>query len=256
MKLSIVIPAYNEEDRIGRMLDAYLPYFSGLYGAEVEFIVSINGSTDKTEEVVKSRSAGYPSLHHIVDNKPIGKGAALIRAFQKTQGEMIGFVDADGSTPPEAFEDLIKNMGDNDVIIASRWHRDSKVEPRQPLSRRIASRVLNILTRLIFGLRLTDTQCGAKLMKKEPLMKILPSLGTTQWAFDVDLLFLFRRNGYRIAEIPTTWHDVAGSKLKIARASIDMLAALTRLRLIYSPFKWVVKFYNPKFTPFLSRHDT
>lgn len=233
------------------MLETYLPFFSERYGSQVEFLVVINGSTDKTDQVVASFAARYSCVRAILEPDPIGKGGALMVGFRQAQGAAIGFVDADGATPPEAFQELVENIGSAGGIIASRWAKGSKVSPRQPLDRRVASRVFNLMTRVLFGLRLTDTQCGAKLMTREAVQAILPHLGITQWAFDVDLLFQLRRAGYAIKEIPTTWHDVEGSKIQVGKASTEMMLALARLRLIYSPFKWVVDFYNRYLGPWI-----
>lgn len=244
MRLSLIVPAHNEESRIGRMLDAYLPFMAARYGNELEVIVVINGSTDGTAGVVHEYSARFHQLRCIVEPRGVGKGGALILGFREARGALVGFVDADGSTPPKAFQDLVDRMGDADVAVASRWCKGATVSPRQPLLRRIASRVFNMLTRILFGLRLTDTQCGAKLIRREALQPILGNLGITRWAFDVDLLFQFRRAGRTIVEIPTTWQDVEGSKIQIAAVSAEMLVAIIRLRLLYSPFRWVVDAYD------------
>lgn len=251
MRLSLIIPAHNEAGRIGPMLDAYLRFLAGRYGDDIEVIVVINGTTDDTAAVVDRYVARFPQLRCIVEPGRIGKGGALVLGFRQARGELIGFVDADGSTPPEAFQDLVDRIGDADVAVASRWCRGAMVSPRQPLTRRVASRVFNILTRLLFGLRLTDTQCGAKLMKREALFGIIDHLGITRWAFDVDLLYQFARRGDTIVEIPTTWHDVAGSKIQIAAVSAEMLAAIIRLRLVYSPFRWVVGLYESFIAPLI-----
>ncbi|MFM8635035.1 MAG: glycosyltransferase [Planctomycetia bacterium] len=249
MRLSIIIPAHNEEARIGRMLDAYLPFYADRYGNQVELIIVVNGSTDDTSGVVEGYVARYAQLRCIVDPNRIGKGGALLRGFREARGDLIGFVDADGSTPPAAFQDLVDRLGDADVAVASRWCDGASVSPRQPLARRIASRVFNLLTRVLFGLRLTDTQCGAKLMRRDALIPILGYLGITRWAFDVDLLFQLHRSGRTIVEIPTTWQDVAGSKVDILSVSAEMLAAVARLRLVYSPLRWVVGVYDSLIGP-------
>ena len=244
MKLSIVIPAYNEEARIRPTLDAYTSYFEAKYGKDVEFIVVVNGSRDGTEDIVREVAGRSPQVRSIIEPRAIGKGGAIMRGFEVATGEWVGFVDADNATLPEAFDDLVTHIGDAGAIIASRYIPGAKVSPRQPLSRRIASRVFNKLIRLLFKLKITDTQCGAKLLRGDAMRAALPHLGLTRWAFDVDLLFQLRRLGYRIAEIPTTWSDRGGSKLKIGRTSLEMFMAICRLRLLYSPFRWIVTIYD------------
>lgn len=244
MKLSIVIPAYNEEERLPPTLEAYLNYFEPRYGDDFELIVVVNGSRDGTERVVRDRMPHHPALRVIVEPEAIGKGGAILLGFRAARGELIGFADADGATPPDAFDDLVRNIGDAGAIIASRWFKESIVYPPQPLKRRIASRVFNFLVRLLFRVPIRDTQCGAKVLKREAVHAILPEIGITRWAFDVDLLFKLRRAGFRIIEHPTTWHDIGGSQLRIGRASLEMFVAIVRLRLLYSPFRWVVTLYD------------
>jgi hypothetical protein len=100
------------------------------------------------------------------------------------------------------------------------------------------------MVNLFFGFRVHDTQCGAKLFTRTVIDEVLPEIGITKWAFDVDLLFCVRRHGYTIREIPTVWRDAAGSKVRVGRAATEMALAMVRLRLLYSPFRGVVKLYN------------
>ena len=252
MQLSIIVPAHNEEKRLAKMLDEYLPFFARAYGNDFEMLVVINGSSDKTEMIARKYTAKYPQLRCIVEPRKIGKGGAIIVGFSQAGGALVGFVDADGSTPPSAFQDLVDNIGQADAIIASRWLKNAKVSPRQPWSRRMASRFFNMMVHILFGLHFSDTQCGAKLIKNSAVRQILPNLGITRWAFDVDLLLQLRQAGYKIIEVPTVWHDVAGSRLEIGRTSMEMFAALVRLRLLYSPFKGVVDFYDRYFARFFN----
>lgn len=244
MQLSIIIPAYNEEKRLGRMLDAYLPYFTKRYGDSVEILIVVNGSTDRTATIAGGFAGRYRQVQAVIEPKPVGKGGAIMIGLARAQGERIGYVDADGATPPEAFQQLVECIGSAGIIIASRWRPGAEVSPRQPLSRRIASRIFNKLVRIMFGFRISDTQCGAKLMSRDAVRRVLPHLGITRWAFDVDLLFQVHRAGLEIIESPTVWHDVSGSRLKVARASMEMMVAMIRLRLIYSPLKWIVSLYD------------
>ena len=255
MKLSIVIPAFNEEHRIQPMLDAYLDYFLPRYGDEVECVVVVNGSSDRTAEICREYEQRLPQVHVIDERRAIGKGGAVMLGLRAARGAWVGFVDADGATPPEAFQALVDRIGSAGAIIASRWLPDSDVAPPQPLSRRVASRIFNGLVRVVFRLPITDTQCGAKLITRDAVQAVLPHLGLTQWAFDVDLLFQLRRAGYAIVEIPTTWHDITGSKVNVPKASLQMTVAILRLRLIYSPFRWVVDLYNATIGPVLHRFE-
>ena len=243
-KLSIVIPACNEEDRLIPTLDAYEDHFMPRYGDDIELIVVVNGSIDRTAELALEYATRCPNVRVIVEPIPIGKGGAISAGFRVASGSMVGFTDADGATPPHAFQDLVDNIRDAGAIIASRWLKGAEVSPKQPLSRRVASRLFNLIVRILFGLRITDTQCGAKLIRRDALLDVLPKLGITKWAFDVDLLWNLRAAGYAIVEIPTVWHDVKGSKVNVPRASVEMMLALSRFRLIHSPFRWIVQLYD------------
>lgn len=244
MKLSIIVPAHNEEKRLPPMLDAYAAHFIPKYEDAVEFIVVVNGSADRTAERVREYAAHHSQVKCMEITEAIGKGGAVMRGFEAAEGDLIGFADADGATPPEAFEDLVEHIGEADCIIASRRLPGAVVDPPQPLRRRIASRLFNGMVRILFGISITDTQCGAKLLKRAACKAILPAIGVTRWAFDVDLLFKLRRAGFRIAERPTVWRDIGGSQLRIVRASTEMFIAMVRLRLLYSPFRWVVSLYD------------
>jgi len=243
-KISIVIPAYNEEKRIGRTLEEYGAFFSKPEW-NVEIIVVMNGCTDRTLEVVKEFELKYPIIRHL-DFKSAGKGFAINMGFRSAKGDYIGFSDADGSTSAEEFSKLISHLINikEDGIIASRWLKTSQVFPKQPILRRIASRCFNFIVKSMFGLWFSDTQAGAKLFKREAIIKILSSLNTTQWSFDIDLLYQMKREKFKIIEFPITWRDAEGSKVNIIKTSIKMFVSIVRLRLWYSPFRFVVKIYN------------
>jgi glycosyltransferase involved in cell wall biosynthesis len=240
MKLSIVIPAHNEEKRLPPMLEAYAKYFSEKYGNEAELIVVSNFCNDRTADVARTIGLRYPNLRVIEEAARVGKGGAVLLGAKYAEGDLVGFVDADGATSPEAFDDLVQKISLDGCIIASRWMKGSDMSPRQPLSRRAASRCFNLMVRILFGLKLKDTQCGAKLFRREVIQPVLRNLGVTNWAFDVDMLFQTKRLGFSIREIPTVWHDVAGSKVEVGRASLNMTVALVRLRMFYSPFRFMI----------------
>lgn len=243
-ELSIVIPAHNEESRLAPTLRSYCDYFRQVYQNRYEVIVVANACEDHTAALAREISTEYPEIRVIEEPRRVGKGGALLIGFDEAGAEVVGFVDADGSTPPAAFHQLVRELDSADIVIASRWHPQSVVEPRQPWKRRCASRIFNLLVRVLFGLRISDTQCGAKVFRRDAYAAVRHDLGLTRWAFDVDLLYQFRRHGFRIKEIPTVWRDVAGSKLNLKRAVIEMSLAITRLRLLYSPFRFIVKLYD------------
>ena len=245
MKLSIVIPAHNEEHRLPPMLEAYAKYFAEKYGNEVELIVVANFCNDRTAEVARGIGLRYPQVKVVEELKRVGKGGAVLLGAQSAEGDLVGFVDADGATSPEAFDDLVQKISLDGCIIASRWMKGSDVSPKQPLSRRVASRCFNLLVRVLFGLKLKDTQCGAKLFRREVIQPVLRNLGVTNWAFDVDMLFQAKRLGATIREVPTVWCDVTGSKVEIGRSSVNMFVAMIRLRMFYSPLRFMIPILKP-----------
>ena len=243
VKLSIIIPAYNEEKRIGRTLQYYLSFFSRNV-KDFEIIVILNGCRDHTLAIVKKFINKNREIKYLEFKEAIGKGAAIVEGFKKAKGDLIGFIDADMATPPDAFYDLIKKIDDNDGIIASRWMKSSKINIKQPLLKRIGSRGFNFFVRLLFNLNFKDTQCGAKLFKKHVIKDILNDLKLTRWAFDVNLLYSAKRKKYIIREIPTEWNAVKASHFNLFRAIPEMFLGLIRLRLIYSKFSFIVKIYD------------
>ncbi|WFB35366.1 glycosyltransferase [Kiritimatiellota bacterium B12222] len=242
MELSILIPAYNEAERIRSTLEAY---GTALADRDAEILVIVNGSNDRSECLIQQEFLPqYPQLRLVVIPEKVGKGGALMRGIIECSGDKIAFTDADGSTPPHALLALADQLQNPGMILGSRWLAGSIIGRKQPLSRRVMSRMFNAYVRVLFGLRLSDTQCGAKVMTRESVIQVLPHIGTTQWAFDVELLFQLQRKGVEIKERPVEWNDVTGSKVKILRSSVEMSFALLRLRLIYSPFKAIISLWD------------
>jgi len=233
MYLSIVIPAYNEEQRITHTLDKYIDHFSD--NNEVEYIIVLNGCTDNTLSVITGYKEKYPDNIRFLDIKEaIGKGAAIKEGFKIAKGELIGFLDADGSTSPSEYEKLIKHMPSYDGAIASRWKKGAIVTNRK-MFRKIVSFCFIFIVRLLFWLPYSDTQCGAKIFKKDIIDKILPNLSVTNMAFDVQLLYLISKNRYQIIEVPTKWIDnncssILGSPFQVLIKGFAMLGTLLKIR--------------------------
>jgi len=253
MELSIIIPAHNEERRLAKTLESYARYFSNLR-MKYEIIVVLNACKDRTIDIVKKYEKQYPNINHLEFEKG-GKGFAVIEGFKealKHNSKIIGFVDADMATPPNAFHDLVSNLNGYDGVIASRYLKDSLVKPKPTFSRILVSRIYNIFIRTMLFINYRDTQCGAKIFRPEALKKTLPSLGMSQWAFDVDLLYTMRKKGFNVKELPTIWSDKKYSQINFMKSGPTMVLAIIRLRLINSWLKGFVRVYD-KFASLIAK---
>ncbi|VGO21033.1 dolichyl-phosphate beta-glucosyltransferase [Pontiella sulfatireligans] len=231
MKLSIIIPAYNEELRLPVTLEDYAGFFAGKFGDDMELIVVVNHCSDDTEGIVRKADEIYPQICVVVETARIGKGGAVELGMRQAKGDLVGFVDADGSTPPEMFFKLSENIGDSGCIIGSRWIEGAVVSPKQSWMRRLASRILNkVFVHGMFGLNVHDSQCGAKLFRRDVLEKVLPELTEPGWAFDIDLLCRVKRLDYGIREFPIEWHHVPGNPINFMLMSLQMLASVWRVK--------------------------
>jgi len=247
--VSIVIPAYNEEKRIGLTLDAYSKHFEELRKnkqLDYEILVVINNTTDKTEEIIKSRKKKNSKIRYI-NLKKGGKGYATIEGFKdalKRKNTLIGFVDADLATRPESFNFLIKHIGNAGGAIASRYVKGAVVSPRNTLPRVLASRVYNILIRSLFFMPYRDTQCGAKLFSRSAVESVVNNIGMTKFAFDLELIHKIRLSGFKIKELPTVWSDKKYSTINFWQSGPIMAVAIVRLRILHSPFRRFIRIYD------------
>lgn len=239
--LLLLIPAYNEERRIEPVLREYGLYFQKNYAGKFQLIVVLNGCRDNTIAVVQRVAAEFPAIRAIEFTDPIGKGGALIEGLRLAPlADVIGYVDADGATPPRAFHDLTKQIDKADCVIGSRWMPGSVLHVEQTSRRQFASRVFHFIVEFLFRMRIRDTQCGAKAIRRQAVEKIHSSLRIADMAFDINLLYSLKREGFSILEVPTEWTDKIGSKVNIFRTSFVMFLSVMRIRLIYSPvYRWL-----------------
>jgi glycosyltransferase involved in cell wall biosynthesis len=243
----LLIPAYNEEDRIEPVLRSYAEYFRRNYQGKFQLVVVLNGCRDNTLGVVRRVGADFPEVSSLDFAAPIGKGGALIEGLRLApRADLIGYVDADGATAPAAFLDLIRHTGEADCVIGSRWIAGAVLHQMQTGRRQFASRVFHWIVQFLFGMDIRDTQCGAKVMRRAAVEKIHPSLCIADMAFDINLLYLLKkREGFRVLEVPTEWTDKVGSKVALGRTSLTMLLSVVRLRWIYSPLAPLRKIFTP-----------
>lgn len=244
--LLLLIPAYNEEARIEPVLRDYVEYFKTNYNGECQLVVVLNGCVDNTIGVVKRVAETHPQVSWLEFADPIGKGGALIEGLKLAPlADLIGYVDADGATSPKAFLDLVKLWDKADCVIASRWLPGSVLHQQQTGKRQFASRIFHLIVQTLFWLNIKDTQCGAKVMRRQVVDKIHPLLRIADMAFDINLLYAIKRAGFKTLEVPTEWTDKIGSKVVLGRTSLTMLLSVLRLRLVHSPFYPLLKPLRP-----------
>lgn len=220
---SIIIPAYNEEKRIKFTIKNLLMEFPGQ-----EIIVVCDGQ-DHSVDIVNNLSFEYPNIMLLSSKNRLGKGGALVQGFKAANGREVCFVDADESVSTIDLKRMFLALNDADGVIASRRIAGSKILAEQPLMRRIASRAFNIFVRLLFNLPFKDTQCGAKIFKREALFNILDEIKTTGFEIDVELLWRMKNKGYIIKEYPITWKHTEGSKFKLSHSN-GMFISLLKTR--------------------------
>jgi glycosyltransferase involved in cell wall biosynthesis len=234
--LSIVIPAYNEEQRIGRSLDEILLFLKGQsYLAEV--IVVDDGSRDSTGKIVTDRVEQYEEagqLMRLLTNTPNrGKGYSVRRGASSAVGEIILFTDADLSSPITEAPRLIDPIagGRADVTFGSRAIDRNLIEVRQSLVRDFGGRVFNLLMRAVTGLPFKDTQCGFKAFRRDLALPVFRLQSIERFGFDPEVLYIARKRGLRLLEVPVKWSHSEDSKVSYLRDSLDMFLDLGRIRL-------------------------
>ncbi len=217
---SLVIPAYNEEKRIRGTIKSLLK----LKNFELIFVVD---GDDRTADIVREFKESNKNIRLI---KPVvrkGKWAAVILGFRNAKGEYVGFVDADLPVTLDDIKNGFRLIKSADIVIGSRTARGSVV--KRTLLRKIYSRLFNLYIRILYGLPFGDTQCGFKVFKREVINKIIPRIRTRGWETDVELLHTALRMGFKVAELPVTWHEVSGSHLKV-KSMLKMIFNLLKLR--------------------------
>lgn len=225
MRLDIVIPAHNEERRIERTLRSYRRV---LDDPGVRFLVALDQCTDRTCEIVE-RHAERDGRVRLFEYPKLGKGGVIIATFDRSDADLVGFVDADCATPPRELLRLAEVAARTGGAIASRRHAASVLPVRRPLRRRIASAGFSGGVRALMRLPYADTQCGAKVLRRDLAHAALPHLTARGLLFDVDLLLAVRDLGVELTEVPTVWVDRDGSRVDAVADSQRMGRALLAL---------------------------
>jgi dolichyl-phosphate beta-glucosyltransferase len=236
MHLSIIIPAYNEEARLGASLGRILGFLKQKpYDKEV--LVVSDGSRDGTAGVARSQTEAFESagieLRVIENDGNRGKGYSVKSGMRAARGQIALFTDADLSAPITEADKLVGPIvrGDYDVVFASRALRDSVIPVHQSIIRETAGRTFNVLMRGIVGLRYKDTQCGFKAFRLDVARQVFEQQRIEGFGFDAEVLFLAQRQGLRMLEVPVIWSHADGSKVGLFSDSRRMFTDLVRIRL-------------------------
>jgi glycosyltransferase involved in cell wall biosynthesis len=229
LRLDIVIPAHNEEHRIGRTLRVYR---SGCADPATRFLVALDACTDDTARIVREHAAADDRVG-LFEYAKLGKGGVIRETMRRSDADLVGFVDADCATPPAEMLRLAavfeQSRGDVDAVIASRHHAASVLPVRRSGRRRVASAGFAFCARRLLRMPYRDTQCGAKIVRREALAPLLDRVSATDLLFDVDLLLAARETGRRVVEVPTVWIDQDGSRVDVVADTRRMGVSLMKL---------------------------
>jgi glycosyltransferase involved in cell wall biosynthesis len=227
---SIIIPAYNESGRIRPTLDELLRY-TQQRNWDVEILVVDDGSRDDTAQIVREYGKSHPHILLLENPGNRGKGFSVRNGMLHARGDICLFTDADLSSPiseaPKLFDAITAGA---DIAIGSRWLRSDLQTERQPLYRQAFGRIFNIVLRLFLGLNFADTQCGFKAFRHQAAQRIFPLQRIERWGFDPEILFLARRQGLTVKEVPVVWAHSEGTRLHPFRDGLRMFIEVLRVR--------------------------
>ena len=232
LDLTIVIPAYNEEKRIGRTLSILGRYFTNKE-INVELLVIVNNSTDNTVEVIKKYKKKYPFIKYANVKRKTGKGGAIAIGFKKATGKYVGFMDADGSNSPAQLMKLYNRLSKDsslDGLIGSRRVKGSKTKVEESLLRVFFSYLFNLVIRFGFGLKYKDTQFGLKIFTQEFAKEVSDKIYSTSWTMDINILLIAKYLNKNIVESPIVWESIDGSRFSIGSALFEVPKELFYLK--------------------------
>ena len=228
-ELSIVIPSYNEELRLPRTLERIRAWVDATrIGTEV--IVVDDGSNDATARVVKESAAVWPDLRLVSNPGNRGKGFSVRHGALEARGRLLLFSDADLSAPIEEAPKLLKALETHDAAIGSRALDRRVIEVHQSKLREAAGVIFNLIVRITLGLSFADTQCGFKAFRRDKCMVLFEKQKIERFGFDPELLYLAKRHGLKVAEIPVRWAHDPGTRIAMARDSFGMFGEIWQVR--------------------------
>jgi len=234
MKLSVIIPAYNEAERLPSTLEEAYSWLTEKLPDDFEIIVVDDGSSDETVKQTREMITTHPFLKILVQPQNRGKGAAVKRGMLEAAGDIRLFMDADHSTHIREAEKVLTAVNEGaDVVIASRQHPESDISVHQSWLREHMGQSFNYIIRSIVGLKMEDTQCGFKAFTAKAAKDIFSRQKLEGFSFDVELLFLASKLGYQIAEIPVEWINEPNSRVRMIADPVLMFADVVRIRQLH-----------------------
>ena len=229
-ELSIVVPCYNEEQRLPRTIEQIERYLAGI-GVSYELILVDDGSSDGTRKIMDAAAERNPAVRLEALPQNRGKGRALAEGVAAARGAEILVTDADLSTPIEEIDKLRAELGKGaGVAIASRALKGSRVEVSQPIYRVLMGKAFNLLVQAVLLPGIWDTQCGFKLFRADVAHDAFAVLTTDGFGYDPEVLYRAKRRGVRIAEVPVVWRNSAPTKVSPIKSSLDMFRHVVRIR--------------------------
>lgn len=229
--VSVVIPAYNEKNRLRNCVDTVENYFLKDYSSDFEIIIIDDGSNDETSEITNNLKSKYNNVFSLRNEKNLGKGYSIKRGMLAAKGDIVIFTDTDMAVPIEEFRKFSKAIESGfDIAIASRRLKDSQIKVYQPLFRRVLSWFFHIIRRLLYLWDIKDTQCGFKCFRKEVIKPVFEKQTVNGFVFDVEILVIARLMNLKIAEIPVVWSDDTRSTLLPIRHMKEIGLNLFKIR--------------------------
>ncbi len=227
--LSVVIPAYNEAERIPAALLAMDKHLSTV-DYSYEIVVVDDGSTDNTPVIVEGMTKMVKNLRLVIAKENQGKGGTVRRGMREATGMIRLFTDADNSTSIDQFERMMPLFKEGyGIVIGSRAAHGAELDPPEPFYRQVAGKVLNLIVQVLLLPGIWDTQCGFKAYTAEAAERIFAASRINGWGFDVETLVLGRRMGYRIKEMPVRWVDDTRSHVRFS-AGLQFLSEIGKIR--------------------------
>ncbi len=225
-----MLPAYNERERIAATLDKILAH-AAQRGWNAEVIVVNDGSSDGTAGIVSEYGRKHPALRLLENPGNRGKGYSVRNGMLHARGDILLFSDADLSSPIEEADKLFAAINKGaDIAIGSRWLDPQLQIRRQPMHRQFFGRIFNLALRIILGLQFKDTQCGFKAFTRRSAQTVFPLQKIERWGFDPELLYLARKFGFAVSEVPVAWSHREGTRINPLRDGIRMFGEILRIR--------------------------